>query len=180
MKLSFAALFVLGACAHAAPVRPLPAAESQQELLVSAHQAQLEGDTLRAQQYLLAALNHGADQRRVLPWLLRLYVADGQYRSAIERVNESLRVSGDDLELRMLLASLYRATELESSAAQQYEEVLQRAPNQSRAHLELGMMLHDSGSDPARADQHFRAFLALAPDAPEAGMVRTRLLKEMP
>jgi hypothetical protein len=42
------------------------------------------------------------------------------------------------------------------------------------------MLLHDGGHDAARAEQHFRAFLALAPDAPEARDVRSRLLKELP
>jgi len=181
MKRVVALVSLLVGCAHAAPLATAnPVVESQQQLLASAQRAQQEGDSLRAQQYLLAALQRGADQKRVLPWLLRLYVADGQYRSAIERVHEGLRLRDDDLELRLLLASLYRATELETLAAQQYEEVLQRAPSQARAHFELAMMLHESGSDAARADRHFRAFLALAPDGPEALAARTRLLKEMP
>jgi hypothetical protein len=63
---------------------------------------------------------------------------------------------------------------------EQYERILREAPTLPRAHLELGMLLHDSGQDSARADHHFRTFLSLAPDAPEARDVRSRLLKEVP
>jgi len=116
----------------------------------------------------------------VLPWLLRLYVQDGQYRSAIDRAREALRTRDDDVQLRLLLATLYRATNLDASAVEQYERILREAPTLPRAHLELAMLLHDSGQDSARADQHFRTFLSLAPDAPEARDVRSRLLKEVP
>jgi tetratricopeptide (TPR) repeat protein len=153
---------------------------SPDDLLAVADLAERSGDTLRAQQYLRSALESGIDTKQVLVRLLRLYVADGQYRSAIESAHEGLRLHAHDIALRLLLADLYRATDLTAAAQEQYERVLAEAPDQARAHLELGQLLHESGRDSARADEHFRTYLSLRPDGPEAGDVRARLLKELP
>jgi tetratricopeptide (TPR) repeat protein len=170
----------LSGCAQRPGAASSAADVSGEQLLGIARHAERQGDTLRAQQYLLTALARGADPRRVLPWLLRSYVADGQYRSAIQRAREGLSVRADDIPLRLLLADLYRATELTAAALQEYEQVLELSPDQPRAHLELATMLHDSGADAARAEQHFRAYLVLEPNGSEAGAVRARLLKGMP
>jgi tetratricopeptide (TPR) repeat protein len=172
----------LTACAHGErmPSAAAPRETSAKELLAVAELAERTGDSLRAQQYALAALERGADSRRVLPRLLRLYIADGQYRSAIDTAREGLREHGDDIALRLVLADLYRATELDVLALEQYERVLDVAPTQARAHLELAMLLHEQGDAALRADHHFRSYLSLEPDGPQADEVRARLLKELP
>ena len=173
-------LLSLVGCAHAASAEPTTAESAGVKLLEVAEHAARAGDTLRTQQYLLAALASGVDDPRIMPWLLRSYVADGQYRSAIHQARERLSVRADDLPLRLLLASLYRATGLDASALEQYQEVLAREPNQARAHLELAMMLHENGSDVASAEQHFQAYLRLEPKGHDAAAARARLLRVVP
>jgi tetratricopeptide (TPR) repeat protein len=171
-------------CAHGAGASlgtqaTLPALAASQLLEVAAAAERL-GDPLRAQQYVLAARKAGADPNITLPWLLRLYVGDGQYRMAIDTAREQLRSHPQQFELRMLLASLYRATDLEVAAIEQYEQVLVTQPSEPRAHFALASLLHEGGHDAARADQHFRAYLALAPAGAYADQARSLLLKELP
>jgi tetratricopeptide (TPR) repeat protein len=172
-------------CAHgAAPARDpgdfgaRPLTHTQQLAIAAA--AEQVGDGLRAQQYLLAALRSGASAQRVLPWLLRLYVADGQYRLAIATARDHLRVHAGDTQLRLLLASLYEAAQQEELAVAQYERTIVDAPSDPRAHFALASLLRERGREPGRADQHFRAYLALAPRGADAAEARAALLTELP
>jgi tetratricopeptide (TPR) repeat protein len=170
-------------CAHVAATAQEPGAErplEAEELLVVAAAAEQLGDGLRAQQYLLSALRVGADAQRALPWLLRLYVNDSQYRLAIDTAREYLRVHPRDTGLRMLLAGLYEATELEAGALEQYERVIATSPDEARAHFALASLLHERGREPGRADTHFRAYLSLDPRGENADEARAALLTELP
>ncbi|MET0389021.1 MAG: tetratricopeptide repeat protein [Polyangiales bacterium] len=184
MRLALTCLLVAAVgCAHGRPVPDSAAPDAElgaDQLLEVAVLAERIGDGLRAQQYLLSARERGADDNKTLPWLLRLYVADGQYRAAIDTARASLEQHPDQLPLRMLLASLYEATALDIDAIDQYERVLSRAPSEPRAHYALASLLHRHQQERLRADQHFRAYLALEPDGPHAERARSLLLKELP
>ena len=87
------------ACAHGAGLRAggdAPRDPTAAEFVQIAEGAERMGDSLRAQQYLNAALRAGAEETEVTPRLLRLYVADGQYRVAIEQCEHYLRRQPDD------------------------------------------------------------------------------------
>jgi tetratricopeptide (TPR) repeat protein len=177
------AIAALGGCAHVAG-SPGSSAEvappNVEQLLAVAGLAEKLGDGLRAQQYLHGALAAGADPERVWPRLLRLYIGDGQYRLAIETARDRLRSHPQQCQLRLLLADLYAATEEDSSAIAEYEEVLSASPNEARAHYALASLLHDKGRDRARADEHYQAYLALQPHGDHADEARALLLKELP
>ncbi len=182
MRTAILALMLLGGCAHthsAAQASPShrPSAE---QLYAVARVAEQRGDSLRAQQYYAAALAEGIQDRGVVPRLLRSYVADGQYRLAIARAKETLDEHGEDVELRLLLAELYRATELDVPAEHEYQHVLDVQPDNAQAHLELALLLQHANRDVGRADAHLRAYLALEPHGPGAHEARSRLLKEVP
>ena len=177
------ALAAISGCAHALvaepageSVPPLTAAQ----LIEVASAAERLGDRLRAQQYLIAARRAGAEPGRVTARLLRLYAADGQYRLAIDCVREQLGSRPHQTGLRLVLARLYEATELDAAAIAEYERVLSDRPTEARAHLALALLLKRSKRDSGGADHHFRAYLALRPDAPDAADVRASLMKEMP
>lgn len=178
-------LAALGGCAHLpAPAEPgerdTPGSLSTDQLLSIASAAEQMGDGLRAQQYLRAASHAGASPERTLPWLLRLYVADGQYRLAIDAARDHLRSHPEQIELRLLLAGLYEVTQLDAAAVEQYERVLAQKPDESRAHYALAALLREHDREPGRVDAHFRAYLALEPDGPGSAEARTALLKELP
>jgi tetratricopeptide (TPR) repeat protein len=180
MLTGLAALSGLSGCAHGgarAGERGTPSAE---QLLQVADLAERGGDPLRAQQYLLAALREGADEQKHLPRLLNSYVADGQYRVAVELLENHLRRHPDAVQMRVLLSTLYTATGNYEGAIQQYERVIARAPRDAYAHFALASLLHDSGVATARADQHYRTYLELAPDGAHAEEARGLLLTEIP
>jgi Tfp pilus assembly protein PilF len=176
----FLCLFLTGCAgtAHTATPANIPPPLQAAELLEIARRAEQLGDTLRAQQYLLAAARSGASAQQTLPWLLRLYIADGQYRLAIDTARETLRRHPEQHALRILLASLYEATDLDSAAVEEYERALQAQPDDARAHFALAALLQPH--EPGRADTHYRAYLALAPQGEDAARARAALLQELP
>lgn len=179
MRTAWLALLLTG-CAHAAAAHSEPPRPTAEQLYAVARVSEQRGDVLRAQQYYIAALEAGYDSRVLMPHLLGLYIADGQYRLAIARAKETLDLHGEDLSLRMLLAELYRAAELDVPAEREYQRVLDEQPNNARAHFQLASLLQHAGRDPGRADGHLRAFLALEPEGPSADDARGRLMKELP
>ncbi|HEY2735526.1 MAG TPA: tetratricopeptide repeat protein [Polyangiales bacterium] len=183
LALAMLACAAVSGCAHVATHAETAAGRPQltaAELLDIAHASEQMGDSLRAQQYLLAALERGADERSTVASLLRLYIADNQYPLAIDLVEDRVRRHPEDARLRMLLASLYDAIELDASAMEQYRRVLQITPNEAQAHFALATLLHDTKQDPSSADEHYRAYLALEPHGDDAPEARSLLLKEVP
>lgn len=175
------ALSWLVGCVHPRAAREAEAALPTAEQLVQvAELAEETGDPLRAQQYLLAALRAGADEGKVVPRLLALYVADGQYRVAIDQAEHYLRRHPRDQALRLLLSTLYTAVGEEEHAIAEYERVLERTPDDAYAHFALASLLHDTGGAAERADVHFRAYLALDPHGPHADEARGLLLQGVP
>jgi tetratricopeptide (TPR) repeat protein len=152
---------------------------TREQVLAVAELAERTGDNLRAQQYLLTALKAGAAPELVLPRLLRLYVADGQYRLAIDTLKDFLRHHPQHYRLRLLLADLYAATQLTAAAAGEYERVLAAAPAYARAHFSLASLLYEAG-DAGRADPHYRAYLASAPHGRHADEARSHLSEWLP
>lgn len=175
------ALGCAGAPGERAPARPpAPAALSNEQLLEVAALLERRGDTLRASQYLSLALDRGADEARVVPRLLRLYVRDRQYRLAIELAEHHLRRHPGDVRARFFLASLYTGLGMTAAAAGQYERVLAARPAWADAHFALASLLRDGDQDLARADAHYRAYLQLQPRGVHAEEARAALLTELP
>jgi tetratricopeptide (TPR) repeat protein len=138
------------------------------------------GDRVRAAQYLTLAQRQGVPERSVVPRLLALYAADGQYRLAIDAAENYLRRAPGDLKVRSCLAALYLAIDATGDAAHSYETLLRAEPNDAEAHFALASLLGDSAGSRARADQHYRSYLALEPAGRYADEARARLLKEVP
>lgn len=179
--LGWLALVLLSGCAHTTLTRgPERENLSPEQLVQVAEAAEQMGDTLRAQQYLGAALRAGADETKVLPKLLVLYVSDGQYRVAIEHCEHYLRRHPNDQKVRLLLSTLHTAVGDHEGAISQYERVLAAAPNDAYAHFALASILHEQGGASLRADEHFRTYLELAPNGEHAAEARGLLLKRVP
>lgn len=172
----------LGGCAaHGAVARGAagqPQLDTRQMLEIAAVLEQ-RGDSVRAEQYLQQALKQGASEAVVMPRLLRLYLADGQYRRALDQAENQLRKRPRDRGLRLLLGSLYMALGYETEAVAQYARVLSDQPNDAQAHYALASALHQSGRELDRADRHFRAYLALEPQGAHAEEARSLLLTEL-
>ena len=177
--LTLLCLTLVGCAAQVARTEPGKTIDKDQ-LLEVATVLEQQGDSLRAEQYLHAALKQGADPQQVVPRLMRLYASDGQYRLGIEYGEHYLRRHPGHRAVRLLLAALYTAVNASTLAAEQYERVLIDEPDNAEAHFALASLLHDCGREHALADQHFRAYLALEPHGAFAAEARSLLLTEMP
>jgi tetratricopeptide (TPR) repeat protein len=166
----------------------LPEARSAQVEPDRPHGAQLvqiaelfaeRGDRVRAAQYYSAAQRDGVPARELLPKLVALYVADGQYRLAIEESEGYLRRHPGDHRVRSCLAALYVAIDALPEAMRAYELLVRERPRDSEAHFALGSLLLETGGPRARANDHFQTYLALAPHGPHAEEAEARLLKDV-
>src|SRR5262249_6382505 len=135
------------------------------------------GDWTRAEQYLSAAIDAGADARTVTPLLLRVCIADRRYRVAISYAEEYLRKHPDDLQMRNVIGPLYSAVGDTPHARSELERVLSSEPNNAEAHFALASALREANEDPAAMDYHFREYLRLDPRGAHAEEAKGALFK---
>jgi uncharacterized protein HemY len=138
------------------------------------------GDHTRAEEYLAAALDQGADPREVLPLLLNVCVQTGRYRSAIQHAENHLRKHPDDVRTRFVVGTLYAAIGETKDAKANLETVVMARPDDAKAHYTLGILARDSENDVISADKHFREYLRIEPNGSHAEEARASLLKRMP
>src|SRR5688572_5913169 len=111
-------LIVLGGASSVACVKS-PSAQLRQDMKAAESERTPErllqhglsfksvGDLTRAEQYLTAALEAGADERKVFPILLEICVQDRRYRSAVAYSEDFLKKHPNDHRLRFVLATFY-------------------------------------------------------------------------
>ena len=138
------------------------------------------GDTTRAEEYLSAALDQGADAREVMPLLLEVCVRTGRYRSAIQHGEDHLRKHPDDVRTRFVVGTLYVAIGETKDAKSNLETVVTARPDDARAHYALAILARDNENDVVGADRHFREYLRIEPSGAHAEEARASLLKRMP
>jgi tetratricopeptide (TPR) repeat protein len=138
------------------------------------------GDWTRAEQYLSAAMDAGADEREVMPLLLRVCMQDRRYRVAIAYAEEYERKHPNDAEMRFVLGTLYAAIGDVPHAREALEAVIAKQPDNAQAHYALASLLRDAHADPLAMDAHYREYLRLDPTGPHAEEARAALLKEVP
>jgi predicted Zn-dependent protease len=138
------------------------------------------GDTTRAEEYLAASLDAGADPKVALPLLLQVCVQTGRYRAAIQHAENQLRRHPDDVRTRFVLGTLYAAVGDAKDATSSLEEGVQVRPNDSKAHYALAVLARDSDNDAVKADLHFREYLRIEPNGDHAEEARASLLKKVP
>ncbi|MDB4936743.1 MAG: hypothetical protein JWP87_3715 [Labilithrix sp.] len=138
------------------------------------------GDHTRAEEYLAAALDQGADPREVLPLLLQVCISTGRYRSAIQHGENHLRKHPDDVRTRFVVGTLYVAIGETKDAKANLETVVEARPDDARAHYALAILARDAENDVIGADKHFREYLRIEPAGAHAEEARASLLKRMP
>ncbi len=135
------------------------------------------GDLTRAEQYLAASLDAGADPDVVLPKLLRVCIAAGHDRAAIAYATPQLRRRPGDERLRFVVAELRALTGDTGGARTDLEQVVSATPDESAPHYAYARLLHDEVGDLLAADREFRAYLKLSPDGEHAEEARASLLQ---
>jgi tetratricopeptide (TPR) repeat protein len=138
------------------------------------------GDLTRAEDYLAAALDAGADARQVMPLLLDVCVRSARYRSAIQHGENHLRRHPSDLRTRLVVGTLHAALGEPKQARAQLEQVVEAKPDEAQAHYVLAVVARDADNDVVEADKHFREYLRIEPNGSHAEEARASLLKRMP
>ena len=123
------------------------------------------GDLTRAEEYLVAALDAGADPRATMAALLDVCVRAGKYRVAIQYAEAFLKQHPGDDGTRFVLGTLHAAVGDVAAARQELERVVTSRPRDTRARWTLAVLLRDQAQDPVAADPHFRAYLDAGPNA---------------
>jgi tetratricopeptide (TPR) repeat protein len=136
------------------------------------------GDLTRAEQYLSAALNQGADVRRVLPALVHVCIEAGRYRAAGEYLRAHMLEDPDNSRLHLLYGLLEASVGDRTVALREYDAALRAHPDDPDAHYALAILLRDAVGDAAGADAHFREYLRLVPKGKHAPEARASLLEE--
>jgi Flp pilus assembly protein TadD len=137
------------------------------------------GDLTRAEQYLAASLDAGANPDVVMPKLLRVCVAAGHDRAAIDYATPQLRLHPKDTHLRFVVAELRALTGDAAGARADLEQVLSEEPKASAPHFAYGRLLRDQLGDVRGADREFRAYLDLAPDGEHAEEARAARVPQL-
>jgi predicted Zn-dependent protease len=137
------------------------------------------GDSLRAEQYFRAALGAGAPARDVLPLLIAVCIKGQRYRAAVADTQEFLRQHPNASRLRFVLASLLTGLGDFPAAVDELVRLVSAEPEHVLGHYALGVLYRDRLHHAERADQEFRAYLALAPSGTHADEARASLLQSV-
>lgn len=138
------------------------------------------GDPTRAEDYLTAAIDAGADPRVVMPLLLDVCIKNSRYRSAIQHAENHLRKHPGDVGTRLVLGSLYVAVGEVQGGRSALEQVVLAKPDEAQAHYALAVLARDHDNDPRKADAHFREYLRIRPAGEHAEEARASLLQRIP
>lgn len=112
------------------------------------------GDHTRAEEYLAAAIDAGANPREVLPLLMEVCVRAGRYRSAIQHGENHLRKHSTDLRTRVIVGALYVAI----SDGKQARKHLERIVSEPEDAVDRGDAQNGDGGAPAAAPPNTYAF----------------------
>lgn len=135
------------------------------------------GDLVRAEQYLVASMERGMDERTVMPPLIRTCVSASRFRAAVNYATHYLDRHPEDVPLRFLVATIQAGLGDNQAARRGLEFVIQRNARHAGAHYNLATLLRDGYNDPRGADEHFRRYLEIEPAGEHADEARAGLLR---
>lgn len=191
LSLPVTALVSLGLLVVAGCAPPTAAESAQKDMQIFNRESTVErlvergrgfaavGDYTRAEEYLAAALEQGANPRKVLPQLIEICVHTGKFRSAIQHAENHLRRHPDDVRTRFVAATLHAALNETREAQKQLQTVVEVRPNEAKAYYALGVLARDN-EDAVAADRNFREYLRLEPNGEHVEEARAALLKKVP
>lgn len=96
----------LAGCSGRKPAPEAAPAPNADQLLATGRRLARQGNSLRAEQYLLAAMDAGIQADQAFPLLVSTCIRSGRYRSALMHVESRLLEMPDDLALRELSRTL--------------------------------------------------------------------------
>ena len=132
------------------------------------------GESSRAEQYVLLAVEQGYAPARALHLLLQICVTSSQYRAALLHAEPWLRAHPGDARLRTLVAVVRGALGQSELATAELARVISGAPEHALAHYFSGIFYLDLGRMQKSAE-HFEHYLHLEPEGDYASEARAQL-----
>jgi tetratricopeptide (TPR) repeat protein len=142
--------------------------------------AAMGGDLTRAEQYYVAALRAGGDERVITTKLLLVCSTDERYPSAEDYGEDYLRKHPGDTEIRYAVATVYIARDELGEARTALEQVVAERPTMAEAHYALATVLRRQGDALVEADREMREYIRLEPAGQYSEAARASLLKSVP
>lgn len=133
------------------------------------------GDSIRAEQYLTAAIDRGYPEREAMPLVIRACVASARLSSALGYAEPYLSRHPGDWSLRYLVATLHQGLGHFDRARHELEQVMHDAPEASEPVFALALLLKDDLSDAEAARPLFERYLELAPHGSHVEQARAAL-----
>jgi tetratricopeptide (TPR) repeat protein len=138
------------------------------------------GDFTRAEQYFVASMKAGGEERALTKRLLVVCARDARYSAAEEYGEDYLRKHPGDTDVRYAVATLYIGTGELDQARRGLEQVVAERPDIADAHYALASVLRSSGEGILDADLQLREYIRLEPHGKYAEAARASLLKSVP
>lgn len=151
-----------------------------QELMRRAEASAAVGDMTRAEQYYVAALKAGANEKAVVQRLLVVCTAEHRYPVAADYAAGYLRRHPSDMDVAFAAAAIHAAVGELDRARALLERVVRSKPDWADAHYALATVLREEGGDLRSADEHDLYYLRLAPNGALAEVARARLRRAVP
>lgn len=159
-------LFVAG-CGAARGDRPPPGDALDQveasQLFHLGNELAERGDSIRAEQYLSAAMSRGYPEVEVMPRLMEVCIGASRLSAALGYAEPYLRRHEDDWSLRLLVATIQMTLNQVEPARTNLERVVMEQPDEAAAHYLLGVLLRDRLVENDEANVHFARYLELDP-----------------
>lgn len=133
------------------------------------------GDFVRAEQYVRAAVARGFSEERGVRALVRICVATSRLRAALDTIEPYLEQHAEEWRLRYLAATLYLGLEQPDRARILLEQTLELAPDAAEPTWTLAVLLRDQVYDRDRSRALLTRYLELAPAGEHAAEARRSL-----
>jgi tetratricopeptide (TPR) repeat protein len=162
----------LAACSAGSAAAPAASATSRSEAALALFKRgqvlAAEGDSVRAEQYLAAALREGYDWQEALPPLLRVCLTGSRLRAGLNYAAPYLKAHPDVTWLRYLVATVYLGLGQPVRAREHLLAIEGQAPYTARTEYLLGLTEWEGLGNEAAAAAHFNEYLRVEPNGPNA------------
>lgn len=102
----------------------------------------------------------------------------GRFSEAVEAYSRALELKPDNVDVRIDMATCLKESGKPQIAEVEYRKAIKINPKHSYAHRNLGVLLATDPSKKSEAVKEFETYLALSPDAPDAGNIM-RIISEL-
>jgi tetratricopeptide (TPR) repeat protein len=138
------------------------------------------GDLTRAEQYFVAALKAGGNDKQIIKPLLQVCIADQRFPVALDYAEHYLYRHPRDVDVLFVAGSIHAALGETARARDLFEQVISERPNSPEAHYALATVLRQPGGSASQADYHDLEYLRLDPNGTYSEQARARITQRTP